>query len=119
MARRVICGPNEVEGAVVVKIHLPPRSDPPPDITPFRLEGITLIGQPPRLVIVQNPLPRCAEQGAPVKAPLHLDPMIMDQPRDSPCPLQHIHVWQWRDLVQFDIPHGRRRTKSGFPFCDI
>ena len=41
MARRVICGANEVKGAVVVKIHLPTLWDAPPNIAPLCLKDLT------------------------------------------------------------------------------
>ncbi len=41
MARRVVCGANEVKGTAVVKIHLPTLWDTPPNITPLCIKDLT------------------------------------------------------------------------------
>jgi len=120
MARRVIRGANEVKGAGVVKIHLPPLWDAPPNIAPLRLKDLTrAIAQMPCLVIVQDTILSGGEPRMPFEMTVHFCAMVVDFARDPPRACQRVTFWYQGAMIQFGIPYGRRQSKSGFPFCDI
>jgi hypothetical protein len=55
----------------------------------------------------------------PFEMTLHFCAVVVDLARDPPRACQRVTVWYQGAMIQFGLPHGRRQSKSGFPFCDI